>query len=145
MGTKRASDIVKLEGSMGVFVLSQRTISNLATFDLTSAATWFQHNRYDTHRHNITGEYNQLDHFFVSYKAQKTVKKCWRGVPLTHSDHLPVYISLRLAHYIPPKVTYFRRKRRRCKNTLFRRQKNMHIKSHPKLHSITYVKICLLQ
>eukprot|EP00957_Ditylum_brightwellii_P207527 15353393-Ditylum_brightwellii.AAC.1 len=44
----------------------------LAAHDLTSAATWFQSNRYDTHFDHRNKEYAQLDHIFVSSSARKT-------------------------------------------------------------------------
>mmetsp|Transcript_914 Transcript_914/g.1466 ORF Transcript_914/g.1466 Transcript_914/m.1466 type:complete len:207 (-) Transcript_914:14-634(-) len=52
------------------------TSATLATQDLTSAATWFQKHRYDTFYSHLRKSQNldpylQLDHFFVSYSAQK--------------------------------------------------------------------------
>eukprot|EP00957_Ditylum_brightwellii_P191470 14577542-Ditylum_brightwellii.AAC.1 len=50
----------------------------LAAHDLTSSATWFQNKAYTTHRPNYSSEANQIDHFFVSYPAQKRVVNCAR-------------------------------------------------------------------
>eukprot|EP00957_Ditylum_brightwellii_P156123 11883721-Ditylum_brightwellii.AAC.1 len=44
----------------------------LAMYDLTSSATWFEHQHYITHWPNYSREANQIVHFFVSYKGQKT-------------------------------------------------------------------------
>eukprot|EP00957_Ditylum_brightwellii_P092494 7043205-Ditylum_brightwellii.AAC.1 len=69
----------------------------LAAHDLTSSATWFQKKHYSMHQPNYSSEENQIDHLFVSYHGPKTVTDCWRGKPLTSSDHLPLYTSLRVA------------------------------------------------
>eukprot|EP00957_Ditylum_brightwellii_P031851 2415158-Ditylum_brightwellii.AAC.1 len=47
--------------------------------------------------------YLQLDHFFVSYHAQKTVLSCSCSKPLIRSDHLPVKILLHVSSAKPGK------------------------------------------
>ena len=112
----------KITGPFGTFKLpNERGIKVghiLDIAELTSASTWFQkkNGRYDTHYDHRHSQRRQVDHIMISQKNRRSTIDCKRTKPITHSNHMPIFIKVRLIKKLSIRVNSRKKRNKRKRN-----------------------------